>query len=249
MKEREFPMKRRTLVVVVSMALIVAFTTGAWAQETAPKPKPRGDTISVWDTIKSGGTVGWLIILLSIATVTVAADRARTIRPSALIPPQVTQQIQELLKSKHMDELAGLCNRENSIVAKVIASGLSQIKTGYRDMESAMQEEGAKQAAELHRRVELLSLIGNVAPMLGLLGTVIGMIQSFNTIAQSQGFAKPAELADGISKALVTTCMGLIVAIPAMCAYVYFQNRVDKLCTQAAEICEQLMRPFKQLKG
>jgi len=212
-----------------------------------PAPKVKKET-TTWDLLKAGGTIGWVIVALSIALVAITVELAIHIRPTKLIPIESTEQIQNLLKAKDTAQVTEFCGKDKSIISKVVGAGMAHLKTGYDDMISAMQEEGQRQAAILYRRIDWIALISNIAPMLGLLGTVVGMIEAFQTIASSEGFAKPAELAEGIYKALVTTVLGLVVAIPGMCVYAYFQGQIERLVTHAAVISEQLVRPFKQLR-
>ena len=107
-----------------------------------------------------------------------------------------------------------------------------------------VEEAGEDQTGRLYRKTELLGLIGVIAPMLGLLGTVQGMIVTFNTIAASGGMAKPDDLAGGISLALVTTFEGLVVAIPTMVAFSMFRTRIDSLVSEAGNRIEQIMMPL-----
>ena len=96
----------------------------------------------------------------------------------------------------------------------------------------------------MYRKTEVLGVVGTIAPMLGLQGTVLGMIESFNLIASTEGAARPHELAGGIGKALVTTMMGLYVAIPAMMAFSYFRNKIDSIVAETGKRVEQILTPL-----
>jgi biopolymer transport protein ExbB len=109
-----------------------------------------------------------------------------------------------------------------------------------------MEDATAEQSARLFRKIEYLSVIGNIAPMLGLLGTVIGMIVAFRQVAATQGAARAADLAEGIYLALVTTVEGLIVAIPALGAFAVFRNRVDQLVAEVAYVAQHVFAPLKR---
>ena len=111
-----------------------------------------------------------------------------------------------------------------------------------------LEDATAEQAARLLRRIEFLSVIGNLAPMVGLLGTVTGMIIAFQRVAGSQGAAGAADLAEGIYQALVTTVGGLIVAIPALAAFAFFRNRVDQFVAEAAYMAFHACKPLKRLR-
>jgi biopolymer transport protein ExbB len=112
-------------------------------------------------------------------------------------------------------------------------------------MIKAMEDEGDALSSGIARKIEHLNVIGNISPMMGLLGTVIGMLRCFNEIAHVAGAIEPKQLAGGIFEALVTTCMGLIVAIPALYAYAVFKNRVDEYTGEASLTAEQLVSSFK----
>ncbi len=115
-----------------------------------------------------------------------------------------------------MKEADQLCREKPSPLAFIVASGISEIEFGWPAVEKALEDTTAEQSARLYRKVEYLSVLGNIAPMLGLLGTVSGMILAFRQVALSQGTAGAGELAQGIYSALVTTVAGLLIAIPAM---------------------------------
>jgi biopolymer transport protein ExbB len=116
---------------------------------------------------------------------------------------------------------------------------------GFFDMQNAMQEVSEREVSKLYRKLEYLSFIASTTPMLGLLGTVTGMIGSFNTIAASGGTANPSDLAGNISMALVTTCMGLIVAIPTMFFVAFFRKRIDSFVAESETVVEKLMGHFR----
>ena len=120
------------------------------------------------------------------------------------------------------------------MLSAVIARGLSEAGGGWPEIEKSMEESLAEQAAKLFRRIEYLSVIGNIAPMVGLLGTVTGMLLAFKQVADTEGTAGAAQLADGIYQALVTTVVGLIIAIPALGAFALMRGRVDELVAEAA---------------
>ena len=128
----------------------------------------------------------------------------------------------------------------------VVLSGLAEIEGGWESVEKAIEDAVAEQAARLFRKIEYLSVIGNIAPMVGLLGTVTGMIFAFQQVAVTQGAAGAGELAEGIYQALVTTVGGLIVAIPALGAFAVFRNRVDQLVAEAAYMALHIFTPLKR---
>ena len=156
-----------------------------------------------------------MIVILSIGTVAMVIENAMTIRAQVLMPPGLGEQVRDLLSAGQLAPAHELCRQEPSFLAYVLQAGIAEYDGGWSAVEKAMEDASAEQSARLFRKVEYLSVIGNIAPMLGLLGTVIGMILAFREVADTQGAARAADLAEGIYLALVTTVEGLIVAIPA----------------------------------
>jgi len=204
--------------------------------------------ISLLDTIAQGGLIGYLIILMSLVSVAFVIEHFVTIRADRLVPAGLVAELEEELTAKQYREAQESCAADGSFLAQVVGAGLNQLGAmfGFFDMQNAMQEVSERQISKLYRKLEYLSFIAATAPMLGLLGTVTGMIRSFNKIAQTEGTAKPSQLAGGISEALVTTCLGLIVAIPAMFFVAFFRNRIDSYIAEAESVVEKLMGRFRR---
>jgi biopolymer transport protein ExbB len=205
------------------------------------------------DTLKDGGLVGLLIVLLSIVSVGFMVEHGLTIRKSVLVPDYVLDELDVLIGEGRVDEAIEACQapQNQSLAAYVVLAGLERYKGsefGFAEYKAAVEEAGEEQTGRLYRKTEVLGLIGSIAPMLGLTGTVLGMITAFNTIASTSGAAKPDELAGGIGQALVTTLMGLIVAIPTMIAFSYFRNRIDSIVAEAGKRVEQIMMPLGRRK-
>jgi len=231
--------------------------TGAAAASPAPagtSPKRAADDKTpekrtLFQTVWEGGVVGLLILLLSFVAVAYIIEHSMSIRKSALMPDRVLDDLDELIADGKIDDAMAYCESDGgkSLVSSVILAGLTRYKTaqfGFAEYKSAVEEAGEEQTSRLYRKTEVLSLIGAIAPMLGLTGTVLGMIKAFNTIATKGGMARPDELAGGIGQALVTTLMGLVVAIPAMIACSYFRNKIDSIVSEAGNRIERVMLPL-----
>jgi biopolymer transport protein ExbB len=222
-------------------------------EAAAGEEAPARDERTLLDTLKEGGVVGVLIILLSMLALGFVIEHAMTIRKSVLMPDEVLGTLDEMIAQGRIDEAIEACQQpENvSLTAYVVLAGLERYKSsefGFAEYKAAVEEAGEEQTGRLYRKTEVLGLIGSIAPMLGLTGTVLGMITAFNTIAASGGMAKPDELAGGIGQALVTTLMGLVVAIPTMVAFSYFRNRIDSIVAEAGKRVEQIMMPLGRRK-
>ncbi len=227
-----------------------ATPSGAASATDSDTPKKKR---TVLRTLMDGGFVGVLILLLSMVAVGFVVEHALTIRKSVLMPELVIAELDELIGQNRIDEAITACNepQNQSLVAYVVLAGLERYKGsefGFAEYKAAVEEAGEDQTGRLYRKTEVLGLIGSIAPMLGLTGTVLGMITAFNTIAASGGMAKPDELAGGIGQALVTTLMGLVVAIPTMIAFSYFRNRIDSIVAEAGKCVEQIMMPLGRRK-
>lgn len=196
--------------------------------------------------LKAGGAVGIGIMVLSVIGVALAVEHMLTIRAGVLMPAGLAEQVRELLKTGHLAQAMQQCKLQPSFLSHVLQSGISEIDGKWAAVEKAMEDAVAEQSARLYRKIEYLSLIGNIAPMLGLLGTVIGMIFAFREVAATQGAARAADLAEGIYLALVTTVEGLIVAIPALAAFAIFRNRVDQLVAEVTYQATHVFTPFKR---
>ena len=263
-----------SLVVVIGFAQVFAeeappapeapdVPTGApaGAPDAAPPPPPAPTTAaapttepqqakargSVLDTIMKGRVVGFIIIGLSFVSLALIIEHTVTIRRDKLCPPELANELEDYFNEEQYEEALELCNVEHTLLTDVVRAGLSRIDSGYERMQEAMQEAGEEVAVGLQQKISYLSLIGNISPMLGLLGTVRGMVGAFGQIATMQ-VVKPQLLAKNINEALVTTLLGLIVAIPTMCAYQFFSNRVSKLILESSSTVSDLMERFKPAK-
>ncbi|MGB2820360.1 MAG: MotA/TolQ/ExbB proton channel family protein [Phycisphaerae bacterium] len=236
-------------VMVLAVVALAAVAPTMLAQTTEPSTdgdEPR--EVTLWSTIEAGGWIGLLVILMSVASVALVVEHFISIRRERILPGTLEKSLDEQLATEQYGTAAEVCRKDDSLLAKVVEAGLSRRggMFGFFDMQNAMQEVSEREVSRLYRKLEYLSFIAAAAPMLGLLGTVTGMIRSFNTIAATEGAAKPSDLAGGISEALVTTCMGLIVAIPSMFFVSQFRNRIDGYVAEAETIVERLMGRFRE---
>ncbi|MBM4081530.1 MAG: MotA/TolQ/ExbB proton channel family protein [Planctomycetes bacterium] len=198
--------------------------------------------------IKYGGAIGYVIMLLSVVGLTLLCKQLASIRLAVLAPPAVREQLNALLDQRKIKDALEYCNANDSMLTRVVAAGINELRSGHDAAEKAMIEVGEEESLRLHQAVGYLSLIGAIAPMLGLLGTVQGMIGAFSDIAHSAGLAKPADLAYNIQKALVTTFQGLVVAIPVLCAFAIMRNRVTRIALEVGVIASDMMARFKGLR-
>jgi biopolymer transport protein ExbB len=209
-------------------------------------PKPKG----FFEILFSGGLIGVAIMLaligLSLTAAYLVFDNLLSLRKEDLFPAALADEVHTLLHAGQVERARERCQSQPSVLSFVMSQGLRETEHGWSEVEKALEEALAEQSARLYRRVEYLSVIGSLAPMLGLLGTVTGMLMAFQEVAISQGAAGAAELAEGIYQALVTTVVGLIIAIPALGAFAIFRNRVDQLVAEGAYMIQHAFGPLKR---
>ena len=197
--------------------------------------------------IRASGMFGFVLLLLSFIMVALIMMNVLQVRRDNLLPPAFIEGFEQRLAQKDYQGAYESAKADDSFVARVLAAGLSKLNRGYDEAIEGMQEIGEDENMALEHRLSYLALIGTVAPMLGLMGTVYGMIDSFRVIANSAEQPKPKDLADGISTALFTTIEGLAVAIPAMVFYSLLRNRVARFVLEVGMISEGLMSRFSTM--
>lgn len=176
-----------------------------------------------------GGFIMWFILLASVIGVGVIIDRYIVLRKAKINVPAFMVRIRGFLKKRDISGAVSYCMEEKSPVANIVRKGLKKYKLGHERVKEAIENAGSQEVARLEKGLSVLATVSGIAPLLGFLGTVTGMISAFMTIEDLQGSANPADLAGGIWEALITTAFGLMVGIPALAFYNYFLNRVKKL--------------------
>ena len=212
--------------------------------------------MSLWEMFKMStftDAIGFFdmvsIYICSLASTALIVEHCITIRRANVVPELSVAQIKTMFDERRFREALEFCQNDPSFVAAVVHAGLIEAANGYDAMENAMQDAAAERTARLYRKIEWLNLLGNVAPMFGLWGTIWGMMVAFGTIAAKGGKANPSDLSGGIMIALVSTFSGLFVAIPSLSAYSIFKTRIEHLSTEAALVAEELLANFKPSAG
>jgi biopolymer transport protein ExbB len=198
--------------------------------------------------ITGGGVIGYIIVLLSVVALAFVVIHFVQIRRSALLPAEKVKGVREMVERGDLEGALEYSTlpANDCYYLRVIGAGLKRFLRspfGAFEIKSAMEEAGAEETAKLYRTMDVIATIGSVAPLLGLLGTVQGMIGAFETVAT--GAANNAgyyqALADNIAIALITTFQGLVVAIPCVSIYGYLRNRVDALAGECAASAEEIV--------
>lgn len=180
------------------------------------------------ELIKAGGLLMWPILLCSVISLAIVVERFWSLQTKRITPRNLVSQVWQWAKSGNLDAKRINDIRVESPLGRLLAAGLVNLKHDREVMKESIEEVGRHVAHELERFLNTLGTIAQITPLLGLLGTVIGMIEVFSVIT-TQGVGDPSVLAAGIYKALITTAAGLTVAIPTLMFYRYFRGRVDEL--------------------
>ena len=238
-------------------AVAVAQEEGEGAAPAAAAPEGEAAATDTAKPKEPVSALGWLIealgiylivfLLISVALVSLMIMNFLAIRRSAVCPPELVDGFQAHLDEKQYQEAFELAKSDESFLGNVLSAGLSKVSTSYKHAVAAMQDVGAEENMKLDHRASYLALIGTLAPMIGLLGTVDGMIRSFYTIATAGTSPDANKLAEGISTALLTTLVGLLIAIPAIAAYNIFKNMIQKLVLDVGITSDSLMGRFEKV--
>ncbi|MCH2117047.1 MAG: MotA/TolQ/ExbB proton channel family protein [Pirellulales bacterium] len=196
-------------------------------------------------------SLGWfysvVFLLLSFSLVALFVMNLLTARRENIVPTQLIEGFEEHLNNKQYQEAYELAKNDDSFLGQVLSAGLAKLSAGYSPAIEAMQEVGEEETMKLEHKLSYMALIGTISPMIGLLGTVQGMIASFNVIAFATTAPKPKDLAEGIATALFTTLVGLSVAIPAIAANNILRNRIARLVLEVGIVSEGLMSRFQNM--
>ncbi|MBE9572928.1 MAG: MotA/TolQ/ExbB proton channel family protein [Proteobacteria bacterium] len=174
------------------------------------------------------------IIFCSIVALAIFLERLWVLRRRNIIPEDFVNNVEGLLKKQKISEAVFLCQNDISSIAKIFLAGLRSTQKGMWLVKEAIEERGSREATILEKNVDILSTIANLTPLLGLLGTVSGMIKTFNAISV-QGIGNPAPLAGGIAEALITTATGLCIAIPTLVCYRFLKDKASSLIFEMEE--------------
>lgn len=253
-------MNQRGLGFLLACAVVIfgwSFVSSSQAapQEDENKPAAAADNVAkpdgpkaprnllqwTYDALGIRYTVAFLA--MSFLFVALLVMNTLALRRSSICPITLVQAFEGHLDNQQFQEAYELAKTDESFLGQVLAAGLSKASVGYPQAIEAMQEVGEDENMKLEHRLSYIALIGTIAPMVGLFGTVDGMIIAFSLIAEG-GTPKPAELAKGISTALVTTFVGLAIAIPAIIAYNLMKNRLARLVLEVGIMSEGLMSRF-----
>jgi len=242
-------LRKRLLVFALVTACFGALLSCGYGQADAPEEPPAAEqeqaaqsATSLIGLLKQGGLLMWPLGFLSVATIALAVYGFMIVRPTKMLTPELVPSLQESVSQLRLDEAVNICNGTPSLLTNILNAGLQRISDGILDvpsMEKAMEEASVEETSSGLKIISYLSIIAQIAPMLGLLGTVSGMIKAFQKIGQG-GMGKPEVLAGNIGEAMVTTATGLLIGIPAMFLYFYLKNRYTSNVTKLGRVLGNL---------
>jgi biopolymer transport protein ExbB len=202
--------------------------------------------MDVYEILWSGGILMWPIAATSIVALAIVIDRFFVLRRASIDAREFMDTMRNVLRQNRIQEAIEICDETDAPVARILKAGILKHNRSKSDIREAIEDAGHLEIPRLERYLSALATCANIAPLLGLLGTVAGMIKAFYQIKHKEGVVSPSDLAEGISNALVTTAAGLTVAIPTLVAYNYFVTRVDNTVIQmevsSSELVELLTR-------
>jgi len=186
-----------------------------------------------------------LLFFASISGIALAIDAMMKVREVKISPPETTEHLRSLISGRQFKELMDFTATDDTFISKGLHAAIRKAHLKYPAMREALDGALGEQSSNIFRRLEPMNVIGNIGPLLGLLGTVLGMIMAFYKLMESGGNAKPADLAGGIGTALWHTFFGLFVAIPCLVVYGLYRTKADKILTKATVTAEELLEGLR----
>lgn len=246
------------LSVLLALFLMMSGASSGWAQDEADETEkpaaaaksgaegeteaaPEKQNMLMW-LIETSGFIGLIILVISIFFVHRTVTLFLEMRPEIIIPPELVQQYDALLTKKDFNGIYQASKQSESPLGQLVISGLTVMASGMGEAREAMDRTGEAITVKMEQRISMLAVIGSLGPMIGLLGTLKGMISSFSVIATSGTQLKAAEVAAGISEALVLTFEGVAISVPAIYLFALFKDRVATLSVDAQNLAGEYVR-------
>ncbi len=223
----------RSFLAVLSLSLV---STVVFAAPPGPAPEKAA---TLWELIVSGGVCMIFLGLLSLAAVALVIHHFRVVVPAKLTPPDFIENLLFLLEKKEHEKAVSICRTQENMISAIALKGLQKMSKGKSVIEEAVQYEGRARLEQLWQNLTYLGDIAVIAPLLGLLGTILGIIEAFGYFKASS--IAPGVLTGGLAKAMVNTVFGLIIAVPSLCFYAYFRGRLSHITTNAERAASEIV--------
>ncbi len=254
-------MSKKTLwmIGIVILAALVLLPGAGWAQELVMDEAAAADAaaddggMGLWTIIAGSGWLGiilWTALLAcSVAATWLAIDFSITVNPKKIIPDSLVNDVREAMEQGDVMKAMQRCESEPGVLSAILIAGFRNVKEGFEVIQEQVASAADLESEKLMQRVSYLNMCGSIAPMLGLLGTVQGMIAAFANLATtSAGAAQQSMLALNIAQALWTTAAGLCVAIPAVSFYTYFKNRLSRIILTMEGLTMDLIKTLRNVE-
>ncbi|MBN2451457.1 MAG: MotA/TolQ/ExbB proton channel family protein [Lentisphaeria bacterium] len=232
-----------------AFAALCATSGRLFAQEAAATAEAAAGGPSFWNVIYGGHLVNlliWVLIALtSFAALWLIIDGVISIKRDKLLPAHVVDGVRDALTNGDLGVALETCEANPSPISTILMAGFSNISEGYEVIQEAVASSAEMESEKVMQRVNYLNLCGQIAPMLGLMGTVVGMVYAFGTLATATGAAKAQLLAQNISTALWTTCVGLLVSVPALLAFTLIRNYATRLILESEATVLDLIKVLR----
>lgn len=225
------------LMVVLLFVPVLAF---------ADDPSSLANHWTLWQLLKAGGWTMIVLGLLSVLALTLIFYNFLTIKPKTLVPVDLCDNLIMKLESRDLKGARVLCEKNKNIVTAMALAGINRASRGRTVIREVVEKTLNKETSSLFKSIAFLGDIASIAPLLGLLGTVIGMIQAFNVISTAGNDLRPIMLVGGISKALITTASGLVIAIPALGFYFYFRATMQEIVDSAHDYSTDIIKLLEE---
>ena len=244
-----------TLAWLLVLALVPATLQGQEPKKDAPAAAAPGaaappqaakspDNMLTW-AIKASGPIGIGVVLLSVVFMAMVIRFFMEFRISEAVPPALIDKLELAIKDRKFQDAYDACRDDNSFLAKMVRTGIANLPNGRNEAKEAMNETSNEVVITMESRISYLATIGTLGPMIGLVGTLMGMIQSFQEIANAGGSQPRSDkVAEGISTALFITLEGVSLAVPAIFFYAFFRNRIAMIALEATKVADRTIGAF-----
>ncbi len=226
--------------LIIGIFCITLFSYAQVSPESSVIP-PVQQNLTLWDMIKAGGVILWIIGGLGFIGLVWAFYLLLTLTPRRELPSTLIRRLFHLLQAGDYKGVLELCEGRDELIAKMVFAGVKLVGHDRYVIQDAMESEGERGASILWQRISYLNNIAVLAPLLGLLGTVWGMMQAFGAIAFNDAQVKGLTMAYSVATAMVTTAGGLVIAIPAMAIYFYLRGRVNRIIAEVEAIASEMV--------
>ena len=234
-----------SFLAALAIFCLAVSPSAAFAQEAAEEAQGKQNLLG-W-LIHVSGTIGIVIFVLSIYFVAVVVQQFLELRPAVAAPPELLEECDRLLRERNIQEMYNALKEDSSFFGRSLTAGIADLQHGVDEAREKLDRQADALTVEMEKKITILATLGTLGPMIGLLGTLKGMIASFSIIAMSGAAIKASQVAGGISEALVLTFEGVALSVPAIYFYSVFRNRVSTISVNTTLLADDYLRNVARL--